>query len=323
MSSSSCDRGNAERREFFRQAAAAAVAAAISQTALAEEKKPAASDKKKPPAESPMPTIALGKHRVSRLIAGWNPIGGVSQPTLDMARAMREYFTVENTVDFLRSCEKNGITAWQFEHTQKAVETIEKLRDGGSKLKLICLHAERSVDATIKTVVEETAPIAIAHHGGATDSLFRADKEGSVKDFVKKVHDAGLLAGVSSHSPDNIKRIVDEGWECDFFMCSFYYVNRPVEEQQKLLGKVAVGEPFFESDPIEMTKVMKSVPKPCLGYKILAAGRLCSSKHNTEQAFKAAFASIKPTDGVIVGMFPRYSDQVAEDSSLTRKHGTV
>lgn len=322
MASKANDQASPQRREFFRQAAAAAAAMAWTRTACAEDKKPEP-DKKKPPAEAPMPTMALGKHRISRLIAGWNPIGGTSQPTLDMARAMREYFTVENTVDFLRSCEKNGISAWQFEHTQKAVESIQKLREGGSKLKLICLHAERSVDATIKTVVEETAPVAMVHHGNVTDSLFRSDKEGSVRDYLKKVHDAGLLAGVSSHCPDNVKRIADEGWECDFFMCSFYYVTRPVEEQQKMLGTVAVGEPFFESDPAEMSKVMRAVKQPCLAYKILAAGRLCSSKHSTEQAFKAAYSSIKPNDGVIVGMFPRYSDQVAEDSSLARKHGTA
>ena len=106
-------------------------------------------------------------------------------------------------------------------------------------------------------------------------------------------------------------------------MTCFYYVNRPAEEQRRLLGKVTVGEPFFESDPADMTAVMRRVGKPCLGFKILAAGRSCWSPPAVEQAFRYAFASIKPTDGVIVGMFPRYSDQVAEDAALARRHGGV
>jgi hypothetical protein len=144
-----------------------------------------------------------------------------------------------------------------------------------------------------------------------------------VRDFVKKVKDSGLLAGVSSHCPDHVKRIADAGWENDFFMACFYYVNRPAEEQRKLLGKVTVGEPFFESDPADMTAMMRQVSQPCLGFKILAAGRSCWSRPAVEQAFRWAFASIKPADGVIVGMFPRYSDQVGEDAGLAARYGAV
>jgi len=334
MGAAAFPREPAGRRDFLRHVSAAAAATiAFGPAQAAEEKKAGdqkpgdqrVADKKtaeqKPVPKPAMPTIALGKHRISRLVAGWNPIGGHSHTTLDMSKCMREYFTVENTVAFLQSCEKHGITAWQYDHTEKSVQVIERLREAGSKLKLICLHAERSVDAPIKTVVEETGPIALVHHGGVTDALFRANKAQSVRDYVKQVHDAGLLAGVSAHNPDNIRRIADQGWENDFFMCSFYYVTRPGEDQQKSLGKVCVGEPFFESDPADMTKVIRQVPKPCLAFKILAAGRACWSKSSLEGAFKFALANIKPTDGLIVGMFPRYNDQVAEDAALVRKFG--
>ena len=189
-------------------------------------------------------------------------------------------------------------------------------------MKFICLHAERKTDVPIRKVAADTAPIAMVHHGGVTDSLFRGGKGQTVRDFVKKVHDAGMLAGVSSHSPDNIKRIADEGWENDLFMCCFYYVTRPREEQEKALGKVAVYEPYFESDPIDMTRVIRQVKQPCLGFKILAAGRLCWSKPSIHRAFKFAFANIKPIDGVIVGMFPRYQDEVGEDAECARTFGT-
>jgi len=303
------------RREFLcRLPAAAAAAQLVRGVAARAADRPAGKAK-------PVPTIRLGEHRITRLVAGWNPIGGHSHTTLNMARHMREYFTIERTVEFLQKCEREGIGAWQYDHTEKAVAVVRKLRELGSKLKLICLHAERSFDADLKTVVATGRPIAIVHHGGRTDALFRAGKASQVRDFVKKVHDHGVLAGVSAHNPDNIKRIADEGWEIDLFMTCFYYVTRPRAEQEKLLGKVTVGEPFFQSDPADMTKVMRQVTQPCLGFKILAAGRVCWSRHSVEKAFRFAFGNIKPTDGVIVGMFPRYHDEVADNAAYTRKHG--
>ena len=39
-----------------------------------------------------------------------------------------------------------------------------------------------------------------------------------------------------------------------------------------------------------------------------------------EKAFQFAFANIKKTDGVIVGMFPILSDEIGEDADLARKY---
>jgi hypothetical protein len=314
------------RREFLQNASAAASGLAFAGSARAGDA-PAPEPSSQPAAPAaqtqPLPTIRLGDHAISRLVAGWNPIGGHSHTTLNMARFMREYFTVERTVEFLQHCEHEGITAWQFDHTDKAVEAIRKLKESGSKLKLICLHAERVVDAPIQKVIDDTGLIAMVHHGGVTDAMFRAGKQDKVHDFVKKVHDHGLLAGVSSHNPDNVKQIADEGWENDLFMTCFYYVTRPREEQQEKLGKVTVGEPFFESDPADMTAAARQVDKPCLGFKILAAGRSCWSKPSVEKCFRFAFQSLKPIDGVIVGMFPVYYDEVADNAAYARQFGAA
>ena len=301
------------RREFLMQVSAAAVGGLAASGATAAESTPA-----------PLATVQLGAHRVSRLIVGWNPIDGHSHATRDLSLTMREWFTVERTVGLLEDCLRNGITTWQYDHTPKSVETLRKLREKGANLKTICLHAERpNHDAPIKTVIEETKPIAMVHHGGVTERAFQAGKPQAVRDYVKKVKDQGILAGVSTHCPDTVKRVMDEGWENDFFMASFYYLTRPREEMQKQLGKVPVGEPFFESDPADMTAAIRQVSKPCLAFKLLAAGRLCWNKKSVEEAFKYGFANIKPSDAVIVGMFPRFSEQVRQNAAYVRKYGGV
>jgi hypothetical protein len=269
-----------------------------------------------------LPTIDLGPHKVTRLIAGYNQIGGYSHATLHLSNHMREWFTAEKTAEFLGHCERQGVNAWQYDHTDKTCAAIRLAREAGCGIQLICLHAERGADLPLSEVMANQ-PIAIVHHGGVTDGLFRGGKAEQVHDFVKKVHDAGALAGVSSHCPDNVKRIADEGWENDLFMTCFYYVTRPREEIVKLGGKVPVGEPFYESDPDDMTAVARQVSKPCLGFKILAAGRACWQESSVEDAFRYAFANLKPIDAAIVGMYPRFSDEVAQNAAYARKYGVV
>ena len=191
-------------------------------------------------------------------------------------------------------------------------------------MKFFCLHAAMEGRPSIDQVVRETRPIAMVHHGGVTDRLFGQGKKEQVKDYVKRVHDAGVLAGVSAHNPDCIKRVADEGWEVDFFMTCFYFLTRPKEELAKMnVVTLQIGYPFFASDPDGMTEVVRQVDQPCLGFKILAAGRKCTKKGLVQEAFKYAFEHIKPRDGVIVGMYPRFDDQIGENAGYVREFGKV
>jgi hypothetical protein len=40
-------------------------------------------------------------------------------------------------------------------------------------------------------------------------------------------------------------------------------------------------------------------------------------------AFKFAFENIKPTDGVIVGMFPWFFDEIGANTQYTKEYGLV
>jgi hypothetical protein len=308
------------RREFLTQVSTVAVAGALgcsrAEGAASESAAPAA-------AAAPLPSIQLGPHRISRLVCGWNPIGGHSHATKDLTNAMLEWFTVDHTVALLEDCMRNGINAWQYDHTPLAVQTLRKLWDKGIEPKVFCLHSPEKHDAPIETVIRETKPFAIAHHGMVTDTKFREGKAQEVRDFVKKVKDHGLLAAVSTHNPENLKRIADEGWENDFFMACFFHYSRTREEMQQKFGVVPVDTPMLQSDRAEMTAAIRQVAKPCMAFKILAAGRYCWHQKDVAEAFQYAFTNIKPTDGVIVGMFPRYFDQVRDNAGHARKYGAV
>lgn len=304
-------RHRVNRREFIAQAGlcTAVVGAAATAGAQGGDTKPA----------ELLPTVKLGKYAVTRLITGYNPIGGYSHATKNLSAHMAEYFTVERTVEFLKHSEAQGINTFQFDLTEKVEKVLEILWKTDTKLQFICLNAQTPGAPSLERVMA-AKPFAIAHHGGVTDSLFRAGEAEKVHDFVKRVHDKGVLAGVSAHNPDCIKRIADEGWENDFFMTCAHYVTRTREEMQKDLGLITFGMPFVESDPPRMAALVRQIEKPCLLFKILAAGRRGDSPGAVEEAFKWAFENIKKTDAVIVGMFQEFQDEVAMNAALTRKY---
>jgi hypothetical protein len=322
MGSDRCSADVTPRREFLaRVPLAVAGAGWVVRTAVGAERaqtQPGA-------AEALLPTIRLGEHEVTRLVAGSNPIGGYSYLGPIMDRQMREYFTPERIVEFLSDCERAGINTHQFSDPGKMTGVIRTLRERGSAMKFICLHAGGSQNASPEQVVRNTQPIAIVHHGGATDRLFRDGKSSEVHDFVKRVRDAGVLAGVSAHNPDCIRRVADEGWDVDFFMTCFYFLTRTREDLDKMpaVATLQIDYPFFASDPATMTEVVRQVDKPCLGFKILAAGRRCHDARTVREAFQFAFEHIKPTDGVIVGMYPRYQDQIRENAQHVRQFSTA
>ena len=314
MTSADSHSHRTDRRKFLTRCSAAASGLLLRGTVKAESQAPA-----------PLPTVSLGQYHVTRLVVGANPIAGYSYLGQQIDQEMKAYFTPERTLAFLQRCEREGINTHQFSPASKATDVYRKLRERDSKLQLICLHSRRQ---DIRAIAEATQLIAMAHHGGVTDRLFREGRSGQVRDFVKAVHDHGLLAGVSAHNPDCIRRIADEGWEVDFFMACFHYLTRPKtpsdpSKELPVLAGPDVGYTFYETDPPAMCQVIRQVKQPCLAFKILGAGRRCASQETVREAFRFAFAHIKPSDRVIVGMYPRLLDQVRANTEYTRKLGTV
>lgn len=311
------------RRAFLSQLGVAVTGSTLALGGTNEGKDTSSADNSSP--QPLLPTIRLGEHSVTRLVVGSNPISGYSYMGPIMDRHMKEYFTPERIIEFLWACEQAGINTHQFGNPKDMSSVFQKLRERGSKMKFICLHSGGPENLSIEEVVKSTQPIAIVHHGGVTDRLFHQGKSGEVHDFVKGVKDAGVLAGVSAHNPDCIKRIADEGWPVDLFMACFYYLTRTPEELAKMPPVVTlpVGYSFYASDPLAMTEVVRQVDQPCLGFKILAAGRMCDREQKVEAVFKFAFEHLKPIDGVIVGMYPRYQDQIRQNAEFTRRFAAI
>jgi hypothetical protein len=142
----------------------------------------------------------------------------------------------------------------------------------------------------------------------------------TVKEWCKKVRDLGSLVGVGTHKPEVIAYVEEKGWDVDFYAGCVYNRTRSTEEwKQTLNGEIQEmqGETYLKGDPARMYKVMRQTKKPCFAFKIFAASRI--SDRGIEPALRTAFASIKPIDGVFVGVWPYRKDEVRENAELVAK----
>jgi hypothetical protein len=233
---------------------------------------------------------------------------------------MREYFTPEQILKTLRRCQEVGINCWQSGGGN--LELYRRLIDEGGKMHFITIEAEGSHDIG---QLRQGGCIAIAHHGEVTDRLFKTGQIDKVNEYLKKVRDSGLLVGVSTHIPDVVDTIESKGWDLDYYMTCIYERHRSAADLEKLLGQapIPVGEVYLPNDPPRMFKAIRQTKRPCLAFKILAAGRLSERQQWVEQAFRDTIQSIKPSDGVIVGIYDQYSDQPADNAAMVRKFGSV
>jgi hypothetical protein len=102
---------------------------------------------------------------------------------------------------------------------------------------------------------------------------------------------------------------------CGYQTC-LYNLTRPKEQIRAKLGTAMFGEPFLETDRDDVLRLIQPVKKPCLVFKILAAGRHCETDRSVEEAFTYGLTRIKKTDAVIVGFWPKSKDELAPGCSI-------
>lgn len=303
-------KGNASRRRFLQQAAGVTAVLSAAPAAVRADG-----------SDSLLPTIKLGMHSVTRLIIGGNPVYGYSHFNRLLSEHQKAWHTPERVVELLRRCEKAGINTWQNSYAPRTLDDVDRFRAAGLKLNWLCL-GKPDWDEKPECVADaaKRRPIGIAPHGHLAEKLHRNNQLKVLTDLLKRIRDQGVLVGLSAHNPALIELSEEKGWDVDYYMCCLYYLTRPKDEFRKLLGDdLPLGEIYLPSDPPRMFGVIEKTRKPCLTYKVLAAGRRVGSPAEVRKCFETAFANIKPTDAVIVGMYQQINDQVGENATIVRQ----
>jgi hypothetical protein len=258
-----------------------------------------------------LPQVPFGPHQISRLIIGGNPFKGFSHNTHQMDQSMRDYYTPEQTVEVLQACQAAGMTVMQSRGDREIMDIIRTYRQAGGTMQWIAQTASEWDDASENIrAIAELEPIAIYHHGSNTDRHFKHGTMDVVRERIELISKLGFMAGVGSHMPEALSWVDRQGWPVDFYMCSLYNLSKDLHESPVITGWVGEDHLFTDSDRYTMTAFIRQTAKPCLVFKVLAAGRKCRSQKDVRQAFSFVLERIKPTDALVVGMFPRRTDQI-------------
>ena len=267
-----------------------------------------------------LPTVDFCGRPVSRLIIGGNPFSGNSHQSAEADAEMEDFFTAARVLDTLRRCEEHGINTAQLRGDKHIMRILREYRLSGGGINWIGQTAPEMApyESNVRLIAKNGA-FALYHHGSVTDGLFKAGDAAEIRRRLRVIRESGLAVGLGSHMPEVFEAAEREKWDVDFYMCCVYNLSKVERVSSSVTGVANEGEPFDLEDIPIMYSFIRSTPKPCLAFKILGAGRRCESPESVRAAFVEAYASVKPSDCVIVGMFPKYGDQVAENAGYARE----
>ncbi len=305
------------RRKFLAAGVSSASSAAVV-LAGATVHQPTLADSRQTP--DSLPTIALGPHRISRLILGGNPIYGYSHFNRLYSQHLREYHTPDRVLALVRHAVHCGINCWQNSYAERTVQDVRRCREAGLRFHWLLLGKpdwDRRPELIERAAAE--GPIGIAPHGALAERLRRRGQLTRLRDLLKRIRDTGVLVGLSAHDPTLVAQAEEEDWDVDYYMVALYYLTRPRDELRRRLGEVPLGEVYLPSDRQRALQTVRAVGKPCLVYKVLAAGRVSLTPDSVRRTLHQTLDAIKPTDAMIVGMFQEFEDQVGMNARFVRE----
>jgi len=270
-------------------------------------------------AEIQIPRMKFGRVEIGRLVLGVNPLYGFAHYNVNFGNAMRDWYTQDRICEVMHRANSYGIDAFNYVHMGRAPQDWARFEAEGGKMQLI-VQATAMDDAA--QLVRDLKPVALQRRGEEIDAAFQKGTLASEREWCKRARDLGVLVGVGTHKPEVIELVEEQGWDIDFYAGCVYNRTRTEQEWRQVLHGELLEMPheiYIQSDPARMYKVMRQTAKTCFAFKILAAGRI--GDEGVQQAFRTAFESIKPNDGVYVGMFPKRKDEVKENAEIV--HGIL
>ena len=263
-----------------------------------------------------VPKMKFGGVEISRLVLGVNPMYGFAHYNSNFSKAMADWYTQDNVCAVMHHANSFGINAFNYVNMGRAPQDLARFEAEGGMMHLIIQVTARDDEAAL---ARDLKPLALQRRGEEVDAAFQNGTMAGEREWCKRARDLGVLVGVGTHKPEVIELVEEQGWDVDFYSGCVYNRTRTETEWKQILNGNLIEMPheiYLQSDPARMYKVMRQTAKPCFAFKILAAGRI--GDDGVAQAFRTAFESIKPIDGVYVGVFPRRKDEVEENARIVR-----
>jgi len=307
---------NMNRRSFVKNSLLGSAGLALAlETRADESAKPASASNN---STDPLPKGRLGKLEVSRLILGGNLLTHYthSRDLQYVYRLAAQYNTDEKIMETLALAERQGINTVSMHNPPHPISVLRRYRkERGGKIQwIICPTAKPEPDmAKYRQHVEELMKDgceAIYLWGVHADSLVAAGKINLVAKAVGLPKEFGVPSGVGAHSLEVIKACEQHGVNADFYIKTFHHHSYPTgPKADEIKGAYNEFPGYWCANPQETAEVMRSVKKPWIAFKTMAAGAI-----PPKNAFRYAFKN--GADFVLAGMF---DFEIAEDTQHARE----
>ena len=260
------------------------------------------------------PMGKIGDVKISRVICGSNLFGGGAhaRELKYVSRIVRDYHSDEKIMETLQLCEENGINT----NIGAIGRVREYNKERGGKMQVLGQLGPEVGDATsdAQEAIDGGAVGAFIW-GARSERLVQANRLDVIEEFVSFLHKNGAIAGVGAHDWRVVDACEKAGINVDFYFKTIHHDNYwsayPKEQRRPYLVDSWGDDDqdcMWEQYPEETIKLMKTVKKPWIGYKVLAAGAI-----HPKEGFRFAFEG--GADFVCPGMF---DFQVRENALIAK-----
>jgi hypothetical protein len=252
------------RRCFLKAVGTGMLGSALSQGTLAQSSASAAG--LPVDAALKLPTLQIGKNKISRLIVGGNPFSFIShaEPLLYSPRLFKQYFTHEKVVETLSIGVRLGINTFLGRIDDNVLGFLSLYeKTNGTRIPWVAQTSAKPQQGATRQDLEKN--IGVAASNGAIGCYIQGESadylvaQGNIRDLanhVELIRRLGMVAGIGAHQNETIEQVEKAGIVPDFYMKTY---NR--------LGYYAVN-------PERTSQLMAKTKVPWIAFKILAAGRL-------------------------------------------------
>ncbi|OGV37130.1 MAG: hypothetical protein A2X48_04785 [Lentisphaerae bacterium GWF2_49_21] len=239
----------------------------------------------------------MGKLKVSRYILGTNQFSGFSHWSLEKDLEMKRYYTMEKIKQTLHEAEALGINTMIGRTDNFVMRVLLEYWDQGGKIQWFgqtC--SEFATHATSINNAASGGAKACQIHGGVMDYLLAQKKTDEVQPAIDLIRKKGMLAGIAGHNP-KVFEWAEKNLDVDYYMCCYYDASN----RSNNAGHVHGSEEVFDNkDRDIMTKLIKTLSKPVIHYKIMGAGR-----NDPKEAFQFAAKCMRKNDTACVGVYTK------------------
>jgi hypothetical protein len=268
-----------------------------------------------------VPIGRIGQVRVSRLICGGNLVIGSAhdRDLIYIASLMKHYFTDRKIMETWQLCEECGINTMigpvnspYAVGEDPTIRVYKRYRDEwGGQIQWIAQTYPKSTDLTgsIQKAIDNGAVGAFVH-GGIADNWVRLNRIDLLAKAVEFAKRNGLIAGCACHALAVPMALERAGVELDFYMKTLHSDNywSATPRAERPAQGLPPHDNMWCTRPEETIEFMRTVTKPWIAFKVLAAGAI-----HPREGFRFAFAN--GADFANVGMF---DFQIREDAILAR-----